>query len=169
MKKTFLSSVVALFIALPIQVYSQQTEIVKDPTKLYTIAIPSGWNYSGTKSKYISTLKCSETESSAEKLTFIASKNDNNLLNAYEENKKSLSEFKAFKILQEGDIKLYGEPCKWFMYTFTSQDGTVKMKGKYYTVMHSGSGFLILYSITEQQYDFVQATFDKIVTTLKFK
>jgi hypothetical protein len=168
MKKTFLLSVVALFIAIPFQVHAQ-TEIVKDETKLYTIVVPSGWNHSGTKSKYISTLKCSETTGSSQILTFIASKNENSLLKAYEENKQSFSEFKAFEVLQEGDMDLDGEPCKWFTYTFTSKDGSVKMKGKYYTVMHSGNGFLILYTVTAEQFDLVQTAFDKIVATLKFK
>jgi len=166
MKNKILLLIGLLFIVL-LKVNSQQT--VSDESKRYTIEIPFGWVYAVSKNVVVSVLICSDTINASERLNITDTKNPYNLEKAYKVNKDAFSGLKNFKIVQEGDGELGGQPSKWFIYTFTNKEGTVSMKGKQCTVKNSGRGFSIQYILKEARFDVVKETFEKAISTIKFK
>jgi len=157
-----------LMLALTLNLYSQQTQTVTDEGKSYSVEIPSGWVHGVSKNIYVSVLVCSDTLHAGEILNITDAKNSSNLEKAYKVNKNAMSDLKKFTILEEGNSTIGGQESKWFAYTFDSKDGTVHMKGKYYTVKYSGRGFSIQYLMPEKRFDEMKGTFEKMISTLKF-
>jgi hypothetical protein len=167
MKRIILVITAALFV-YTYNLNAQQTMKVSDEPNSYTIEIPAGWVHATSKNAYVSVLMCSDTVNTGERLSIIDAKNSYNLEKANKVNQDAFKKFKNFKVSQEGDGTLGGQPCKWFEYTFTSDDGNISMKGKYYTVKNSGRGFSIQYVLKQDRFDIMKDTFEKCIGTFKF-
>jgi len=147
-------------------IYSQQ-QTISDDDNYYSINIPSGWVHAYSKNKIISVLMCSDTVNTNERLSINATKNYYNLAKTYKTNKDAFKDFKNFKLIQEGDGTIGGQPSKWFVYTFDASDGQ-KMQGKQITSIKSGKTYIIQYVVTQKRHDAIRDTFDNMIASLKF-
>jgi hypothetical protein len=167
MKKVLLLNAVMCFM-ITHNIFAQETQTITDAGKHFTIEIPISWVQSSTKNAFAIVTACSDTINSNERITFIDVKNPNSLEKSNKTNKGAFKDFNHFKIIAEGDATLSGQPNKWFVYTFLSDDGSVSMKGKYYTIKNSGRGYSIMYVLQEDRFNLVQESFERVISSLKF-
>jgi hypothetical protein len=100
-------------------------------------------------------------------LYLIYSKNNPaDLAHSYKENKKAFLKKKDFKLIEEGDGQINGESCKWMLFTFATEDGSI-IKGKQYTLKKSGRGFILQYLLQESKFESSKVAFEKIIASLK--
>jgi hypothetical protein len=163
MKKIVLATACFLLVML-CNVQSQQKTIT-DEGRLFSINIPSNWMSTSSKNVWV-TVYVFNDSMSTDQLMMISSKNGKNLKDAYKANKKGQAGLKNFKLIEEGDSQINGEPCKWMVYTFNGKDGTA-VKGKQCTLVKSGKGFILQYILLETKFDAGKEAFEKVITTLK--
>jgi hypothetical protein len=165
MKKIILALICLLFAGLYNAFPQQQT--ILDDANLYSLSIPSGWVHASSKNSIISMLMCSDTVNIHERLSIICSKSYYNLAKTSKNNEAAFKDVKNFKIIKDGDGKIGGQPSKWFLYTFESNDG-VSMKGTENTVLKSGRSYIIQYVAPEKRYEIIKETFEKMIASFKF-
>jgi hypothetical protein len=146
--------------------YPQQNKTMGDDEKRYSLVVPTSWARTISNSVFVSVIFYNDTAFKDEQLYVIYSKNSNNLKGAYNANKKSQSELKNFKLIQEADGNINGESCKWLEYTFTSDDGSI-FKGKQYTLKKGTYGFTVQFTLPEALYSAKKDNFEKIISSLK--
>jgi hypothetical protein len=166
MKKIILLFACFIFASL-YKVYPQQ-QTITDEDNRFSIDIPAGWVHGASKNAFVHMLICTDTVNLNEKLSISYCKSFYNLSKTYDMNKDAMKDLKNFKIDQEGEGELSGEKCKWFVFTFESNDGSVLMKGKQYTVKKSKS-FVIQYILKEKRFDIMKETFEKMIATINLK
>jgi hypothetical protein len=165
MMKKFVLVSACFLMAILSNVCSQQT--ITDESHLFSIDIPSGWLHTATVNKWVSVFTFCDSLKQTDQLIVIYSKNGNNLKDAYKGNKKAQSELKNFKLIEEGDGQINGEPCKWMVYTFTSEG--VLVNGKQYTLKKGGHGFTLQYILLSPQFEISKDVFEKVVSTFKLQ
>jgi hypothetical protein len=165
MKKIILALTCILFAGL-YNAYPQQ-QTISDDDNLYSLSIPSAWVHASSKNSVISMLMCSDTVNIHERLSIICSKSYYNLAKTFKNNEAAFKDVKNFKIIKEGDGKIGGQPAKWFMYTFESNDGA-SMKGTENTVLKSGRSYIIQYVALDKRFEISKETFEKMIASFKF-
>jgi hypothetical protein len=146
--------------------YSQQ-QAVSDDDKHYSLNIPAGWVHASSKNAIITVFMCSDTIHPEDRLSIMMTKSIYNLAKTYKTNKDAYKDVKNYKFIQEGDASIGGQPSKWFLCTFSREDG-VNMKGIQNTVLTSGKSYIIQYFIPEERYDAEKDVFEKIVSSMTF-
>jgi hypothetical protein len=164
MKKSF---ILTAFISAILFSNISAQKAITDDGKNYTIEIPAGWVHGSSTNAWVSVFIFNDSVNVAEQLVVINSKNLADLSHAYKENKKAQMKLKNFKLLEEGESNISGEPTKWMVYTFSGDDGSLH-KGKQYTIKKSGRGYILQFILLEPKFDAKKETFEKIIGTLKF-
>ncbi len=162
MKK--IAVLLALFVVMHFENMNAQKTIT-DEAGAFSINLPSNWMNTSSKNVWV-TVYVFNDSIGTDQLMVIYSKNGKNLKDAYKVNKKAQADLKNFKLVEEGDSQINGEPCKWMLYTFNGKDGTA-VKGKQYTLVKSGKGFIVQYILLEPKFDTSKEGFEKIITTIK--
>ncbi len=145
--------------------FPQQT--ISDEGNRYSINIPPGWVYASSKNPIVSVLMSCDTLHPRERLTITYCRGIGSLQKVYNDNKKSMTELKKFRLMEEGEGMLDGEDCKWFVFTAEIIEGVV-WKGRQYTIKPN-KVFLIQYFVPEDRFVTVKDTFEQIISTFKLK
>jgi hypothetical protein len=166
--KTFLILVISL---ISFNLSAQETQTIIDKGKYLSIEIPSHWVSATDKNMFISTIACSDTINTNEKLTVNCSKATGNLKETYSLNKKAFMDAGLidFAIKEEGNITLDNEAAQWFIYTFSNNDKTVKMIGKIYVMKKSGRAITLQFITHEDRFNLAKEAFEKIIMSLHVK
>ena len=162
MKK--IAVLLALFVVMHFENMNAQKTIT-DEAGAISINLPSNWMNTSSKNVWV-TVYVFNDSIGTDQLMVIYSKNGKNLKDAYKVNKKAQADLRNFKLVEEGDSQINGESCKWMLYTFNGKDGTA-VKGKQYTLVKSGKGFIVQYILLEPKFDTSKEGFEKIITTIK--